>query len=191
MMSKSWINIGLSTVKGLAWRLLHARGKILADTVVYALIIYAVGCIIPTPLDQQSATINQHPSLRPDKADPQFGPIIHMQDDLFELSIGADDPDLQDELHARLFQLDPTTNKLIYLGNNEILLTSPSVPDPNDPSLRLGTFAAQPFCLGRSTTNGPILLYVVVADRPFSTTDPSMVVAGGLTDSNHWELTCD
>ena len=188
MLRKRLIDAVISPARRLARGLLHAPARTVADTLVYAVVIYAVGCIIPTPLDQQPLQQNLPPVIRADKVMPPFGPITHQQDDLFDLSIFASDPDdtlptSQDSLRFRLyFRL--ADGKLSYDGNEEFVMTS--AHDPTDPTLVTAT-TSQRFCQGRS---GTYYLYVIVADRPFQMADDTQVVAGGGSDQNHWELTC-
>jgi hypothetical protein len=188
MMHKALKHRVLSGAKRLACGLLHAPARTLPDTLVYAVVIYAVGCIIPTPLDQQPLQENFPPVIRADKVMPPFGPIVHQQDDLFDVQIFASDPDdnlptSQDSLRFRLyFRL--ADGKLSYDGNEQFMMTS--AHDPNDPTLVTAT-TSQRFCQGRT---GTYYLYVIVADRPFSTTEDTKVVDGGGSDQNYWVLTC-
>lgn len=177
--------------KGLARRVLNHPLRLVSDTILYALVIYSVGCIVPTPLDPTPAPTNFAPVFV--SATPNFGPLTRTQTDLIEFDVSVDDPDIndpgsQDELHARLFFLD-SSNMLQWLDGNDLSPTAQQVTgDMGDPRLRFFQFPAIPRCAGRSGQT--IFVYVIVSDRKFSTTNPSMPQAGGLTDTNHWELTC-
>lgn len=176
-----------SGARRLAWGLLRARARIVTDTLLYSVVIYAVGCIIPTPLDQQQPQTNFPPVIRADKAVPLFGPINHSQDELFDLHVFASDPDdnlpgNQDSLRFRLF-FRRANGTLSYGGNEEFLMTS--AHDSTDPTLVTAT-TSQRFC---ANLTGTFYLYVVVADRPF-VGDTSTVAPGGGSDQNYWVLTC-
>ena len=94
-------------------------------------------------------------------------------------------------LTVHLFQPDPTTpGAFFYLGWTATL-NIPSPPDPDDPNLRLGTFDPPPHLCINARSGDTFDVYAVVADRPFNTTGNPMLADGGLTDTNHWELTCD
>jgi hypothetical protein len=178
---------------GLARGLLHKLPRIVSDTVLYTVVIYSVGCIIPTPLDRAPASTNNRPVFVTDQVNPTFGFITHPQFDAFPITIVVDDPDdqestSQDDLFTRLFLQDLTTGNLGYTGE-EIGLSPASVPDPMHPTLRYGSFNAVPRCQGRAGTTQ--YLYAIVSDRKFSTTDPTKPASdAGLTDTNHWELSC-
>lgn len=178
-------------MRRLARRLLDRSPRIVSDTILYALVIYSVGCIVPTPLDQTQSPPNYAPTFVTSKVNPPFGPISFTQSDSFELNIVVDDPDAgdpdsQDDLYARLFYLN--AGKLVW-DNSEIRLTAPQVADPMNPHLRYGTFPATQRCLFAPNKSGTNYLYAIVSDRPFSNANPSVSDAG-LTDTNHWELTC-
>ena len=124
-------------------------------------------------------------------ASPAFGIITHAQGDDIPFDIFVDDPDIslpttQDKLTARLFFFDQPTMKMNRANGDDYAFDAPL--DPSDPSLRHASFTASGLCAARS---GTALLFIVVADRPFSTTDPSVVVKGGGSDSNYWVLMCN
>jgi hypothetical protein len=176
----------------MARAVLEKGPRLVWDSAIYALVIYCVGCVIPTPLDQAPSQTNFAPVFVTSKVSPMFGPITHTASESFELNLVVDDPNFAqpnppDELHARLFVPDPSTpGALQWFDGNDLTFLPASVPDPMNPRLRYGTFAAAPRCFGRS---GTFNLYVIVSDRRFNPMNPSMS-DGGLSDSNHWELTC-
>jgi hypothetical protein len=175
--------------RALARWLLSRLPRIVSDTALYALVIYGVGCVIPTPLDQAQQPPNYGPVFVTTKVNPPFGPIAHTQSDPFEIDVVVDDPDdadptTNDDLHARLFFLG-TGGALLWDGS-DIPLRAPQVPDPTNPTWRYGTFPAAARCFGRT---GVQYLYAIVSDRPFKSDQPS-TSNGGLTDTNHWELSC-
>lgn len=183
-------SLPLIIAQRMAQQLLN-RGRLVANTALYALAIYAVGCIVPTPLDQTPPPVNHPPMFVTSKVSPPFGPISFTQSDLFELSVVVDDPDAgepgtQDDFYVRLFYL--TGGKLVW-DNSEAHLRLGQPPDPMNPHLLYGTFPATQRCLFAPNKSGTNYLYAVVSDRPFSNSNPASSEAG-LTDSNHWELTC-
>ncbi len=170
----------------LARRLLRWAGKIVHNTALYGFIIYCIGCVIPTPLDRAPAPTNYSPVFVADRVNPKFGPMTAQINALTEFNLAATDPNTADTLTVRLFVPDLTQpNGFIYTGFNTTL-SLPSTPDPTDPNLRLGTLEAG-VCLNHMPGD-KFDLYAVVADRPF--TGNTNKAEGGLTDTNHWELSC-
>jgi hypothetical protein len=154
----------------------------LSDIPIYALVIYGVGCIIPTPLDQAPPEPNYRPVIVTSAVSPPFGPLPRLASDLVEIHVAAEDANQNDQLEARLFV--QIGNRLTYTGFG-IQLNYPTVPDSQNPLLRSGDFIPLPLCRIYSGTNELVL---AVADRPFDgQTDQAN---GGLTDENHWELQC-
>jgi hypothetical protein len=153
------------------------------------------GCIIPTPLQQEPAPVNTPPVFV--SATPAFGfPVQHkVLNDPFEWDIVVDDYDGEDEtLTARLFVLED--DQKLHYTNFATSVDRPLTPDLKNPQRRYGTFATHDYChefSGLEPTPPPtpftLGVFVIVADRPFSQTDPTLS-SGGLTDENHWELTC-
>lgn len=175
---------------GLARRLLYRLPTVVSDTVLFSVVIYSVGCVIPTPLDPAPAPTNYAPLFVTDKVNPQFGPITHTQSEAFDLNVVVDDPDVNDpssmdEMHARLFFRSLGDTGTMVWDGSDISLLAPSVPNPMSPNLRFGSFPAAARCFNRT---GVQYLYAVVSDRRFDSTVPTKT--NGQTDTNHWELTC-
>jgi hypothetical protein len=189
MIRKELIDRLFSTGRRLARGLLRPRRRIVTDTLLYALVIYGIGCVIPTPLDPQQAPPDYAPVIL--TATPAFGPISVTQDQLIPLKITIDDPSdifpgTQDVLHAGLFVLDQVSNKLVPLSPGSEFVITPASSDPAN-SQRDGNITVSPCVLLSGQT---FYLYVVVANRGFSTTDPSTVVTGGQSSSNYWVVKC-
>ncbi len=175
----------------LARRLLEKRPGIVLDTCLYAIVIYALGCVIPTPLDQAPTPTNYRPVFVTDQVNPSFGQLTRTQADVFELNLVVDDPDVSmatsnDDLRARLFFPSLMPNAPLLYTGYEATFHAQSPPDPMNPNFRYATFGPASFCAGRSGTSN---LFVIVSDRQFDMTDPTKTA--GLTDENHWELTCN
>jgi hypothetical protein len=172
-----------------AWRLLSLR-LVVAHTMTYAVIIYGVGCIIPTPLEQQSQPLNYPPNIVAAATTPQFGPLDFQHADPVGFNIVADDPNLDDELRARLFTRASGLGPRAWNGL-EIKLLFPSVLDPQHPFRRAYSFPTIALCsqLDSRSQGGLFDVYVVVADRQFKPS-PDDDQSDGFTAENHWEVTC-
>lgn len=184
MLERRYISLRQRLARGLLRRL----PRIVSDTVLYALVIYSVGCIIPTPLDQVPAHPNAGgPSFV--SSNPNFGMITHYPTDFFDLTITVKDPDVgmadsQDEIWARLYRL--TTGNVPVWNGEEIQLTG---TDLNNPRYRSGSFASATRCQAFGLTGGATTdLYVIVSDRKFM--PMTQIDTAGFTDTNHWDLTC-
>jgi hypothetical protein len=162
------------------------------NSALYGLIIWCVGCIIPTPLDRAPTQTNFSPVFVTNSVTPLFGALAATIDQPTTLSLAATDPNADDALVVHLFQPDPTTKGSYILLQPPIALIKPTNPDPNgDPNLRLGSQEVQ-LCLN-APDNFMTDVYAVVADRPFNagSSGADIILSdGGLTDSNHWEVTC-
>ena len=154
------------------------------NSAIYGVVIWCIGCVIPTPLDRAPAPTNYSPVWVTSRVTPAFGPTSVAITGQLNLSLAATDPNHDDVLTVHLFEPLPTGG-LLYTNFNTSL-TIPSTPDTDDPNLRLGSFEP-PVCLN-AHPGDTFDLYAVVADRPF--TQDTTRAEGGLTDSNHWEVTC-
>lgn len=159
----------------------------MSDTVVYALVIYSIGCIVPTPLDRAPASPNTGgPSFV--ASSPRFGLISHAQSDFFDLSITVTDPDVgmpnsQDVIWARLYRV---INNMPVWDLEEIQLNG---ADQNNPQQRFGMFQSAQRCTSLNLPSGSTTdLYVIVSDRQFK--PATQIDTDGLSDTNHWELNC-
>jgi hypothetical protein len=168
----------------LACKLLRTLRGIVADSVLFGIVIYSIGCIVPTPLDQSQPPKNYPPVFQ--SATPPFGPLHQAQTDVFNISLIVDDPDdqdstSQDDIHVRLFFKNGEQFITAY-GDQKMVPSSTTDPTP---TLRYASFDAIAPCFGRT---GVQYLYAIVSDRGFDAMNPSQPL--GLSDSNHWELTC-
>jgi hypothetical protein len=156
------------------------------NAALYGVVIFAVGCIIPTPIDQAQQTPNYSPVFVTEKVSPSFGLLGPLtQSQVIPLTIVASDANPDDELQARLFE---SINGALVATGQTTTLTKPSVPDenPDNATQRFGRFE---FALCGGRTSGLHLIYAVVVDRKF-VTPTSVLPDGGLSDSNHWDVTC-
>lgn len=174
------------TIRGrhpLARRLLQRAVGLVYNATLYGFVIWCIGCVIPTPLDRAPAPINYNPVFVTSRVSPAFGKTSVPTNGI-TVSVAATDPNHDDVLTVHLFEPD-SMGTLIYTGATATLMI-PTPPDPDDPNLRIGSVNATP-CLN-APDGTKFLLYAVVADRPFTGNTPR--ADGGLTDSNHWEVTC-
>lgn len=170
--------------RGLARRLLRKGIAIVYNSTLYGFVIWCIGCVIPTPLDRAPAPVNYAPVFVTSRVMPAFGPATESVSSAIALSLAATDPNPDDTLEVRLFV--PSTTAPGGLQYLDVATTLTSAPDADDPNLRIGSLAPSP-CLF-ATPGATFDLYAVVADRPF--TGNMARADGGLTDSNHWDLTC-
>jgi hypothetical protein len=171
------------TRRDVARRLLRKGAGIVFNSALYGLVIWCIGCVIPTPLDVAPKPINYGPVFVTSRVSPPFGPASESTTSGIALSLAATDPNADDTLKVRLFVPSPSApNGLQYLFIEQPLTPA---PDPDDPNLRIGSLDP-PLC--RNAMPGTTFdVFAYVADRDFIG-DTS--TSAGLTDSNHWELTC-
>ena len=167
----------------LARRLLRWGTRLVQHTALYGLVIYAIGCVIPTPLDRAPSPTNYSPVFVANRVSPEFGPMTAQVGQPRSFTLAATDPNLEDTLLVRFYTKDSAGSPLFSGIQGQLN----SAKDPEDPTLRLGTIDAAPCPLGQ-LQGVTFDYYVVVADRDF--TMPTKVAEGGLSDTNHWELTC-
>jgi hypothetical protein len=153
---------------------------------LYGLVVYGVGCIIPTPIDQAQQTPNYSPVFVTEKVSPMFGLLGPLsQTQVIPLTIVASDANPSDDLQVRLFE---SINGTLVSTGQTTSLAYPSVRDPN-PDNATQRFGGFEFALCGGRTAGLHLLYAVVADRKF-VNPTSFTPDGGLSDSNHWDVSC-
>jgi hypothetical protein len=179
----------------LARRLLvHARSTV-ARLLPTSLVVYAVGCIVPTPLEQEQPPPNSAPQITagdPDFLKGPFNPGTH--DAEWNFGVTAVDTDVGDELRARLWVLlaaraggdagAPATT--LVPASDEIRLTATA----QSQTVRTGQFFQLPYCVLLSLApNTPYLFYVYVADVPFPSDNPADLKPGHF-DFKSWTVTC-
>jgi hypothetical protein len=152
------------------------------------------GCLIPTALVEEAQEQNSRPVLA--HADPAFGPLPATAGQALDLRLFAQDPNpdpVTQQLYARLFKLGTTgPTSRIYTGN----FTELNYPQGTDiehmPLTELTGSLTRTTGLDLCGIFGDgTELFAVVADRPFSNDSGQENTApGGLTNENHWELSC-
>ena len=154
------------------------------NSALYAMVIYCIGCVIPTPLDRAPAAVNFQPAFVTSRVTPAFGPTSEPINSGITFALAATDPNHDDVLTVKLFATAPTGGFTPLDISTTLMIPSP--PDNDDPNLRIGSIDTA-LCL-RAQPNDKFDIFAFVADRPF--TGSTTRAEGGLTDSNHWELTC-
>ena len=199
--ARNWpTGVRLSIAASMAWRLLNHR---YLETTVYrsllsALIVYAIGCVVPTPLEADTTMANFPPTII--KGEPlEFGVITEDAADKngWFLGVVAADPDPTDTLSARLYW----KNGDEYFRLAEDIVLNPTTGlTPNDTTRHEGTFALFPYCA--LIGNGPNqLIYAYVSDYLYPQTfgppkgfpdlgsQPTSLLPGHF-DSKFWVVTC-
>jgi hypothetical protein len=158
-----------------------------SHTVLYSLVIYAVGCIVPTPLDQQPQPIEYTPSFITELIDPPFGAVSHAKTDQWSWRVHATDPSVDDtlQLYVRLMFL--TADKTFDVAGTagDINMTKEPLADPRGPSVWNGESHNAAWC--GSLIPGTYYLYAFVADKNFIMSSEK---TGGVESWNYWVLTC-
>jgi hypothetical protein len=163
-----------------ARNLLRNPSAIVRRTVICALTIYGIGCIVPTPLEAEQA--NHSPFIV--RADPPFGRITKARSEAFKLDVVVRDEDERDELSARLLQKDGERFRPLY--GDTLTLT----PVKDTPTERRGTFNGTHCELLVSANN---LAYVFVTDGKFNGSTPLEQITEPMSrgvDSRFWVLDC-
>ena len=168
--------------KSLARRLLRRAPGLVYNATLYGFVIWCIGCVIPTPLDRAPPDTNYPPSFVTGRVIPAFGKLSVPSSGI-NLALAATDVNDKDTLTVHLFEQDPTG--MLVPTSAPATLMIPVPPDPDDPNMRTGSIDATP-CLN-APDGTSFLLYAVVADRAFVGNTPK---TDGLSDSNHWEVTC-
>src|SRR4051794_32847613 len=88
---------------GMARRGLRKGLRLVYNSALYGMVIYCIGCVIPTPLDRAPAQQNFQPAFVTSRVQPAFGPTSESVSSPLALSIAATDPNPDDTLKVRLF----------------------------------------------------------------------------------------
>jgi len=182
---------GIITRRGVARRLLQRAAGIVYNSALYGFVIWCIGCVIPTPLDRAPADTNFRPTFVTSQVNPPFGPLTERLSSAgTTIGLAATDPNVGDTLKVELFQPDLTMPGTFHsIGWNATLML-PTPPDSEDPNLRIGTIETAKLCLN-ARDGDKFDVYAFVADRDFNKPPLNVTqAAGGLTDSNHWEVSC-
>lgn len=153
------------------------RGMLIMAIVMIGLL--DAGCIIPTQLHTIPAEVNAPPAILESLSEPRFGPLFVTG--FVEFKVAVDDPNVGDDLKARLFLLEESGQPTYTLIERQ-----PTI-DPDVETRRRFNFGVIDVC----TLYGNSTLAVVVADRPFLTAPGSESLSEGLTDENAWTLRCN
>jgi hypothetical protein len=174
---------------GVARRLLSKSVRIVSNSALYGLVIWCIGCVIPTPLDRAPGQTNYRPTFVTSQVTPGFGKQAAPVGGAINLSIAATDPNEDDTLIVHFFQPDLSTpGAFVPAAAAPLTLMTKVPPDADDPNLRIGSEDA-PLCLN-VPANTTFDIYAVVADRAFNTMGNLTHADAGLTDTNHWTFTC-
>lgn len=194
-MGWTWPNMAeprtIVTRRAVARRLLRGAVGIVYNSTLYGFVIWCIGCVIPTPLDRAPAPTNYRPTFVTAQVNPPFGPLTERLSSAgTTIALAATDPNATDTLTVELFQPDLATPGSFHsIGWNATLMI-PSPPDSEDPNLRIGTIESAKLCLN-ARDGDKFDVYAFVADRDFNKPPANVTqAAGGLTDSNHWEVSC-
>ena len=170
-----------------------SRAVALARGVLLGSVVALSACIIPTQLTREAAQSNLPPTVSSDGTTPKFGPLGPYKDTdrISGVTIAADDPDLADQLTARFFVQRPGEAR-IFTGHEIDRFDFPQSPDNDHPFRRYGTLPIDLQCAAFASADVRSEVYIVVADRPFlnDANQLDKAQAGGFTDENHWEVTC-
>jgi hypothetical protein len=128
-------------------------------------------------------------------ADPAFGPMLAVTGQPEELKLFAQDPDpdpVTNQLYVRLFKLGATPTSRVYTGFETTLDYPPGTDVAQQPlTVLTGSFFGPSGLDLCAVFSDSVDLFAVVADRQFSNQPGQENTApGGLTDENHWELSC-
>lgn len=174
-----------------------AAGPIFVRTTLTAVTIWAVGCVVPAPLQAEqggpttvpqivSGDINGQPT-------PLFGALTQSSGTAFSFGVTARDPDANAQLVARLYVRDG--DKYFQFESQE---TSglPLAPITGDPTTHRVEFNPFTFCNTGLTLGKAYLVYVFVSDQPFQPppAQPTDLPPNPFTNGNFafqtWLLTC-
>jgi hypothetical protein len=163
----------------LARRLLApaALGFLVPRILVSALTIWAVGCIIPAPLEAEP-TPQQHAPLIL-SGDPAFGPAIEPTNMSWTVSVTATDENPDDVLYARLYW---------HNANTYVRLIDDIILKPTTGNQRFGAFSANRFCAFIGT--GDQYIWVFVQDTQLPGPDAQPTDLTGRYDSKYWVVNC-
>ena len=135
----------------------------LARSVLAALAVSAVGCVLPVAPEFEDPEPNVPPFVW--SADPPEGSVISsVGDTASTIKVWLADPNLGDELHVRWVFDYPPQNR------DSRLVEAPTLPPSPRGSLVRGTVELTPNCLRHNIAAGSPShrLYLIVADRPFN-----------------------
>ena len=77
------------------------------NSALYGMVIYCIGCVIPTPLDRAPAQQNFQPAFVTSRVSPAFGPTSEPINSGITFALAATDPNHDDVLTVHLFEGTP------------------------------------------------------------------------------------
>lgn len=170
---------------GLARLLLCLRStRIMNQCLASALAMWAIGCVIPTPLAPDNSG-NVPPAIV--SGDPEFTavPLVHSENDQLTLKVNAVDANADQQLEARLFF--KTGNSFTQLGREEMARSAA------DPTSHRATFDGIQICKLGLGSDPQKLLYIFVADTDFPANFDAAKRPSdfeGHYDFNYWVVVC-
>ena len=162
----------------------EATRSILPRSLLSAAAIYAIGCVIPAPLESREA--QHHPQIVAGLP-ADFGYIDKPASSEWAVGVAAVDQDVDDVLTARLMVRDGSR----YIRLTEDIRLQASNKD--DLTLRRGSFLSLQYCAFRPFESmPPPLLYVCVTDGTFKRPDSSPDEPDFATsfDCKYWIVRC-
>lgn len=173
----------------MARRLLPAAAvqSLAMRSLLAGLLIYAIGCVVPTPLEQEGdPPANHSPVIVSGEPDFASGPYTPFHaDDVWNFEVTADDPDVDDTLEARLYRLDGA--RLLPVPS-PIFLTA---PDADHLTRRSGQFFGTAYCeFSGAMPQQEYLFYVYVSDLPFPASGSPGELRDGHYDYKYWVVRC-
>jgi hypothetical protein len=169
---------------------------ILTRLALSSLIVYAVGCVIPTPLEAETTPTIGQPVITVGESPGDFGPVsISPISSGFTFQFAAVDNVVDDQLFGMVFKVDGDVDRGNYLSLYGLSGT-PMEPVPNDPKTRTMTTNANSYCcfLSGGNCNVPSTDVTVYA---FASTDQNPTLSNlgppmfkGPSSRNHWTVSC-
>jgi hypothetical protein len=154
--------------------------------------IWAVGCVVPAPLQAEQGGPPTAPRITSGSINgqetPYFGSFTESTAD-WTLGVTASDPDPNAKLVARLYSLQGGLfYKLSFDGGG-----LPLQPVTNELTTHHADFPSGDYCgliKSRGTAGTPYPVYVFVADQPFTDLSPPNQFTLGQSDFKSWSVTC-
>ncbi len=187
---------GLTRWTALARAMLR-RGAagLIVRSLASGLIVYCVGCVIPTPLEAEPAQPAGRPVIvdaqpRANQTDP-FGFVTYGVNDEFGFSITAVDDNLTDQLYAKIYRVDGET----YTPITSLVQMMQDRPT-TEPSRRVANFETTQYCCGiagtcgMSITDERVAVLVAKGSIPAGMGGKKPALDADSYDEKYWVMTC-